>query len=149
MAKSASGALELIPYIQITNLADALANCTSSASDSIGLDSDGPAPLDRHVFRRQDRPGARRRGQGIATEDARDRQRAGAARHAGRDQVAERLESPHAAIAMYAGASSLEPSRFLQVQIASAARDTPAEVPAKTETSATIKSAGTLFISRL
>ncbi|MVA58459.1 TrmH family RNA methyltransferase [Agrobacterium vitis] len=46
LAKSASGALELIPYIQITNLADALGELHKLGFVSIGLDSDGPRPLE-------------------------------------------------------------------------------------------------------
>ena len=46
LAKSASGALELIPYIQITNLADALGELHRLGFVSIGLDSEGPAPLE-------------------------------------------------------------------------------------------------------
>lgn len=46
MAKSASGALELIPYIQITNLADALGELHQLGFTTIGLDSEGPAPLE-------------------------------------------------------------------------------------------------------
>ena len=46
MAKSASGALELIPYIQITNLADALGELHRLGFHTIGLDSDGPEPLE-------------------------------------------------------------------------------------------------------
>ncbi|MET0171154.1 MAG: RNA methyltransferase [Agrobacterium vaccinii] len=46
LAKSASGALELIPYIQITNLADALGELHKLGFTSIGLDSEGPAPLE-------------------------------------------------------------------------------------------------------
>jgi 23S rRNA (guanosine2251-2'-O)-methyltransferase len=45
-AKSASGALELIPYIQITNLADALEELHRLGFQTIGLDSEGPAPLE-------------------------------------------------------------------------------------------------------
>jgi len=46
MAKSASGALELIPYIQITNLADAVGELHKLGFVTIGLDSGGPAPLE-------------------------------------------------------------------------------------------------------
>ncbi|APO67272.1 tRNA/rRNA methyltransferase SpoU-like protein [Rhizobium gallicum] len=46
LAKSASGALELIPYIQITNLADALGELHRLGFFSIGLDSEGPAPIE-------------------------------------------------------------------------------------------------------
>ncbi|WP_454287354.1 23S rRNA (guanosine(2251)-2'-O)-methyltransferase RlmB [Rhizobium arsenicireducens] len=46
LAKSASGALEMIPYIQITNLSDALGELHKLGFFSVGLDSDGPAPLE-------------------------------------------------------------------------------------------------------
>ncbi|MBB4066816.1 TrmH family RNA methyltransferase [Gellertiella hungarica] len=46
LAKSASGALEMIPYIQITNLADALGELHELGFTTIGLDSEGPAPLE-------------------------------------------------------------------------------------------------------
>ena len=46
LAKSASGALELIPYIQITNLADALSELHRLGFTTLGLDSEGPAPLE-------------------------------------------------------------------------------------------------------
>lgn len=47
LAKSASGALELIPYIQITNLSDALEELHALGFQTIGLDSEGPAPLEQ------------------------------------------------------------------------------------------------------
>ncbi|MCM2294319.1 23S rRNA (guanosine(2251)-2'-O)-methyltransferase RlmB [Allorhizobium sp. BGMRC 0089] len=46
MAKSASGALEMIPYIQITNLADALQELHELGFQTVGLDSEGPEPLE-------------------------------------------------------------------------------------------------------
>jgi 23S rRNA (guanosine2251-2'-O)-methyltransferase len=46
LAKSASGALELIPYIQITNLSDVLGELHKLGFVTIGLDSEGPAPLE-------------------------------------------------------------------------------------------------------
>ncbi|MGV1870166.1 TrmH family RNA methyltransferase [Agrobacterium rosae] len=46
MAKSASGALEMIPYIQIGNLAEALGELHRLGFTSIGLDSEGPAPIE-------------------------------------------------------------------------------------------------------
>lgn len=49
LAKSASGALELIPYIQITNLAEALGELHGLGFHTIGLDSEGPAPLESEL----------------------------------------------------------------------------------------------------
>lgn len=46
LAKSASGALELIPYIQAGNLADTLEELHRLGFQSIGLDSEGPQPLE-------------------------------------------------------------------------------------------------------
>ncbi|MFD1747127.1 TrmH family RNA methyltransferase [Rhizobium helianthi] len=46
LAKSASGALEMIPYIQITNLADAINELHELGFQTIGLDSEGPQPLE-------------------------------------------------------------------------------------------------------
>ncbi|MBB4007672.1 23S rRNA (guanosine(2251)-2'-O)-methyltransferase RlmB [Allorhizobium taibaishanense] len=46
LAKSASGALELIPYIQITNLSDALGELHKLGFVSLGLDSEGPEALE-------------------------------------------------------------------------------------------------------
>ncbi len=46
LAKSASGALEMIPYIQITNLADALSELHDLGFQTLGLDSEGPAVLE-------------------------------------------------------------------------------------------------------
>jgi 23S rRNA (guanosine2251-2'-O)-methyltransferase len=47
LAKSASGALELIPYIQITNLADVLGELHKLGFQTIGLDSEGSAVLEQ------------------------------------------------------------------------------------------------------
>lgn len=46
MAKSASGALELIPYIQITNLADAIGELQALGFLTLGLDSEADGPLE-------------------------------------------------------------------------------------------------------
>ena len=46
LAKSASGALEMIPYIQVTNLADALGELHRLGFYSVGLDSEGPAAIE-------------------------------------------------------------------------------------------------------
>lgn len=47
MAKSASGALELIPYIQITNLADAIEELHALGFTTVGLDSEAPEPIEK------------------------------------------------------------------------------------------------------
>ncbi|CAN7406244.1 23S rRNA (guanosine(2251)-2'-O)-methyltransferase RlmB [Rhizobium sp. LjRoot30] len=49
LAKSASGALEMIPYIQITNLADTLGELHELGFHTVGLDSEGPAPLEESL----------------------------------------------------------------------------------------------------
>jgi 23S rRNA (guanosine2251-2'-O)-methyltransferase len=46
LAKSASGALELIAYVQVTNLADALEDLKARGFRTIGLDSAGEAELE-------------------------------------------------------------------------------------------------------
>ncbi|RUW26618.1 RNA methyltransferase, partial [Mesorhizobium sp. M1E.F.Ca.ET.041.01.1.1] len=47
LAKSASGALEHIDQIEVKNLADALGQLHEAGFQTIGLDSDGPAELEK------------------------------------------------------------------------------------------------------
>lgn len=47
LAKSASGALEHIDHIEVKNLADALGELHEAGFQTIGLDSDGPAELEK------------------------------------------------------------------------------------------------------
>ena len=47
LAKSASGALEHIDHITVRNLAEALETLSASGFQTIGLDSDGPAELEK------------------------------------------------------------------------------------------------------
>lgn len=47
LAKSASGALEHIDLIEVKNLADALGQLHDAGFETIGLDSDGPAELEK------------------------------------------------------------------------------------------------------
>ena len=47
LAKAASGALEHIDLIEVRNLADALGNLHDAGFQTIGLDSEGPAELER------------------------------------------------------------------------------------------------------
>ncbi len=46
LAKAASGALELIPHIEVRNLSDALAQVEALGYQTIGLDSGGPVELE-------------------------------------------------------------------------------------------------------
>jgi 23S rRNA (guanosine2251-2'-O)-methyltransferase len=47
LAKSASGALEHIDHIEVKNLADALGKLHASGFQTVGLDSDGPAEMEK------------------------------------------------------------------------------------------------------
>lgn len=53
LAKSASGALEMIPYIQVGNLADALSELHDLGFFTVGLDSEGPAPMEETLSGRR------------------------------------------------------------------------------------------------
>jgi 23S rRNA (guanosine2251-2'-O)-methyltransferase len=46
LAKSASGALDLVPILQVRNLGDSLAALKEAGFTVVGLDSDAPAPLE-------------------------------------------------------------------------------------------------------
>ena len=46
LAKAASGALELIPHIEVRNLADALSEIAAMGFQTVGLDSEGPVELE-------------------------------------------------------------------------------------------------------
>ncbi|MDJ1157315.1 RNA methyltransferase [Chelatococcus sp. SYSU_G07232] len=52
MAKSASGGLEHVPFVIVRNLAEALLALGERGFQKIGLDSEGPAPLDAIPLRR-------------------------------------------------------------------------------------------------
>ena len=92
LAKSASGALEHIDHIEVKNLADALGKLHDAGFQTVGLDSDGPQEMEKSFARRKDCSGARRRRQGPASEDARNRHRSRPSRHARRDPLAECIE---------------------------------------------------------
>lgn len=47
LAKAASGALELIPHIEVRNLADAISELHELGFTTIGLDSEGPLELEK------------------------------------------------------------------------------------------------------
>ena len=92
LAKSASGALELVPLVPVQNLARALTALNERGFLTVGLDSEGSENLGEVALRAAAGAGAGRRRQGPAAIDARDLQRRGAARHARRDQEPQRLE---------------------------------------------------------
>ncbi len=92
LAKSASGALEHIDLIEVKNLADALGRLHDAGFQTVGLDSDGPAELEKTFCGSKNCAGAGSRGQGPAPEDARNRDRARPPRHARRDPLAQCVE---------------------------------------------------------
>ena len=92
MAKAASGALDLVPLIEVRNLGDALETLKQRGVTVLGFDSEAEAPLQAAGRHRPPRHRAGRRGQGPAAEDAQPLRRDGPARHARPDQVAERLQ---------------------------------------------------------
>ena len=92
LAKSASGALELVPLVTVQNLARALTALNERGFMTVGLDSEGSEDLGKVELRQPLGAGARRRRQGPAAIDARDLQRGGAARHARRNQEPQRVE---------------------------------------------------------
>lgn len=49
LAKSASGALELIPHIEVRNLANALGEIEKMGFQTVGLDSEGPATIEQSI----------------------------------------------------------------------------------------------------
>lgn len=49
LAKSASGALEMIPHIEVRNLANALGELNKMGFQTVGLDSDGPNILEESL----------------------------------------------------------------------------------------------------
>lgn len=49
LAKSASGALELIPHIEVRNLASALGEIEKMGFQTLGLDSEGPAAIEQSI----------------------------------------------------------------------------------------------------
>jgi 23S rRNA (guanosine2251-2'-O)-methyltransferase len=50
LAKAASGALDLVPILQVRNLGDSLAALRDDGFTVVGLDSDAPAPLEAAVL---------------------------------------------------------------------------------------------------
>jgi 23S rRNA (guanosine2251-2'-O)-methyltransferase len=52
LAKSASGALDLVPIMQVRNLGDALEEMKGEGFQVVGLDSEAPAALEEAAFRK-------------------------------------------------------------------------------------------------
>ena len=92
LAKSASGALELVPLVTVQNLARALTEMNDQGFLTVGLDSQGSENLGAVALAAAFGAGAGRGGQGPAAIDPRYLRRGGAARHARRNQEPECLE---------------------------------------------------------
>ena len=92
LAKSASGALELVPLVTVQNLARALTALNERGFLTVGLDSEGSEDLGEVALRQPLALVLGAEGKGLAAIDARDLQRGGAARHARRDQEPQRLQ---------------------------------------------------------
>ena len=92
LAKAASGALELVPLINVQNLARALEALKASGFLVVGLDSSGDSDLAVAHAARAARAGAGRRRQGLAAIDQGDLRSRRPHRPAGRNQEPERVE---------------------------------------------------------
>lgn len=92
LAKAASGALEMISHIEVRNLAEAIEELHSLGFQTIGLDSEGPQEMEATLSGGRIAPGTGCRRQRPASKDARNSHRACPPRHAGRNQVAQRIE---------------------------------------------------------
>ena len=92
LAKSASGALELVPLVTVQNLARALTEMNERGFLTVGLDSEGEQNLGAVELRSAAGAGARRGRKRLAAIDARNLRRGRAARYARRDQEPQRLE---------------------------------------------------------
>ena len=92
LAKSASGALELVPIVAVQNLARALAALKERGFLTVGLDSAAARRPRRDCAVRAARAGARRRGQRLAPAEPAQTCDRCAARSARRDQEPQRVE---------------------------------------------------------
>ena len=92
LAKSASGALELVPLVLVQNLARALTALNERGFLTVGLDSEGTDDLSKVALREPLALVLGAEGKGLAAIDARDLRRRGAARHARRDQEPQRVQ---------------------------------------------------------
>ncbi len=92
LAKSASGALDLVPIVTVPNLARALAELKERGFLTVGLDSEGETSLSEASLSEPLALGARRRRPWLAPAHAANLRYPRAARSARRDQEPERVE---------------------------------------------------------
>ena len=92
LAKSASGALELVPLVTVQNLARALTEMNDQGFLTVGLDSQGSEDLGAIALRQPLALVLGAEGKGLRQLTRDDLQRGGAARHARRDQEPQRVE---------------------------------------------------------
>ena len=105
LAKSASGALELVPMVMVQNLARALTALNERGFLTVGLDSEGAEDLGNGRIAATAGAGARRRRQGPAAIDARNLQRVARLDMPG--EIKSLNVSNAAVLALYIGASRL------------------------------------------
>ncbi len=92
LAKAASGALELISHIEVRNLAEAIEELHSLGFQTIGLDSEGPLEMEATLSGGRIALVLGAEGKGLRQKTRAKGHRACPPRHAGRNQVAQRIE---------------------------------------------------------
>ena len=113
--KVASGAVETVPYVMVTNLARTLEMLQERAVFVVGLAGEGEAELPTRRPGRRRGPGARRRGRGAAAPDARALRHPGADSHVRIGGEPERLgRRRESASTRRAASAENDPSRLIR-----------------------------------